>query len=532
MERVARLLGPGTHRRIPSRAWLLAALFLFLAGVAYQQAIVSLLLRLAFGRFVYSTSNAGVLLVLVSLSAATLILAQPARPFSRHGARVPRHFKYLLTAIFSGHLVHAIALSAWSHQLGIARRARTYSWIDGEQTFMTLTHSHLGKTGLTRLTQLLPSSEWLREYDMGSPLSPFMTSFTSFLIVLTSALALGFFLHGLYSLRSTFRRDLWQAAAYLFSGLSCIQLMIDGGPLALRLGPSLVVLLSIVLARPQETWVHTFHRIRFPAGAFLLTQIVVWCVLSGKPMGFALVSLAPQVAGYAFMVGMSSVWVSQTEQSSPSLRPRMSRRRLSVLCATFIVFGAGVARDLSSEIFPLFAARADSDRVFEVDLDTGTIQELTASLKERSAISIYDRAGDPLKPRNIFISRAQDREAETGGLFAVLNAGFPQTGSVLAGGDAFRINGLYPTREDMKGWILDIGRVNPGLPPIGRIGGDVIDRNNRYVWLRVLDASLREAKINKYIVVPIEQGPNSQTSPIRKAGRSEDKRRKGTARSA
>lgn len=535
MERIARVLGADVESSSLStkQSWVFAASLVLLAAIASQDAKVSLALRLAFGRFVYSTSNAGVLLVLLSMTAAISILAWTRQSSSRRLVMRSVYRRNLLGSILLGHAVHATALVAWAQQTGVASRARTYGWAGGEQTFMTLTHSHLGKTGLSRLTHSIGFSDLLQDYDMASPLLPFMTPIISFVIVFAFVFALASLLLGLPALRASNGRDPWRTLAYLFSGLSCIQLIIDGGPLALRLGPSLIVLLTVILARANESWAATAKRLRVPVLAFLFLHSTAWATLSGQSWAFVVVSLTPQIAGYTFMFCMSHLW-NQSRETGGSLNststPSAHRLRyVASAIATFLLFSGGIARDINTEIQPLFTPLASSDRVYEIDLRSGELNDVSEPLLGMSPFAVYNKAGDPLKPRDILISRNTETRSQGPGHFAILNADFPATGLPLEGGQAFSIEDIYPMRLGLRGWILRVDPAHPDLPRIGGSGGTVIDRNNRYVWLRILDASLRKAKISKYVMVPMEKGAEGAMPPIEKTRRSNRKRHKGAA---
>lgn len=75
------------------------------------------------------------------------------------------------------------------------------------------------------------------------------------------------------------------------------------------------------------------------------------------------------------------------------------------------------------------------------------------------------------------------------------------------GGALFQIKSAHASRLALPSWIVEIARAegegSARLPAIGFEAGDVVDRQNRHAWMRVLDAALRRSGVEDYVLLPL-----------------------------
>ena len=514
MERLAELLTP--HVDLQRRCgWLLvASVLLGLMAAAQTWPMVALGLRVLLGRFVYSTSNASVLLALATFLVVALMNARSAAsptPKESRGFRWP-----LITLLAIGHAAHLAALLLWSRDVGLARHRPHLVFSDGEQSFTALTHSHLGKTGLALLAEHVGLATQLADYDLGAPLAEFVPAPLALVIALACATALGLLVANWPSVRDKKPHDPWRSVAYLLSGLACVQLVADGGPLSLRFGPSVAILLSTLVARPGERWCATLRRGAFPFSVLVASHLLVWSLLASRPLSLALASSLPLLAAYALLVLGSEASRSPAPAAIPSPPSRRTLAHRLALIAALTILASGWLHDWRRNVAPLLRTLDDRIRVVCIDLDRLEIETACPAQSAQTPLAAYARRGNPMKPQDVFLARERGTPPDPGAYFAIGRTQIGGPPGRIGGGGLFEIESILPGRPGLDGWILHARSNDARLPQLQAAeGGDIIDRQNRYVWLRVLDAALRRGGVHAYLLLRFDVPSPSGSTPAR-----------------
>lgn len=497
----------------------------------------ALLVRCAIGHVVYSTSNAAVLLALSTAAIAALSLAlDPDRHEAPTNALLRRAPELLALVLLVGHAAHAAALLHWADAMGEAAVSSQYVWSHGDQSFTSLTHSHLGKSGLARLARAVglasepgaatasgPDSglaSALSAYDVGEPLAALVPAPLAFAMGGTTVLAFVLLLVGLPAMRARAGNEPRRWIAYLAGGLSCAQLVADGGPLSLRFAPS-ALLFVLALSGPSAIergatrldWAQGCAR-RLPLGlAGVAVHVALWCRLCDQDAVAGLAAAAPQWVLYALILGPRALRLDD---------PRRAIPRRAVAIAGAAILALGLARDASHDVVPLLRPLAEGDRVVCVDLARLTPDAHCPKGAGRTPLAIFDERGDPWKPVDVFIVRGRGESAnaehDPGKPFLLIFEPEAGASGAFQGGSLFRIASVHASRLALPSWIVAITRIEgddgqrgldlPLLPAIGLEGDDVVDRQNRHVWMRVLDAALRQSGVEEYVVLPLSDPPH------------------------
>lgn len=501
-------------------AFAAAASLAALGFAALQSPTTALGIRWLIGRVVYSTSNAAVLLALATASVASLLIALEPEPRTRK----PRGFPFrstrlsvpalLVGALVLGHLAHGLALALWAHSMGEASTSSQYVWSDGVQSFTSLTHSHLGKSGLAALAERSGWTSGLGAYDVGEPLARFVPAPLAWMLGLTTIASFVLLVAGLPEMRRIARGEPRRWIAYLVGGLSCAQLVADGGPLSLRFGPSMVLLLLSLPGQAPAgegradssaavgSWAEVCAR-RLPFGLVAIgLHLALWCLSCGQDASAGMIAAAPQWALYGWILGPRALRMDGIG--------RIVLRR-SLAGASFGVVALGLTRDAAHDVLPLLRPLTREDRVVCVDLASLEIDSDCVAPLGRTPLEVYAERGDPLKPADVFIERASGKSdlPDPGKPFLLIFE--PEVDSQMGfhGGGLFRIAGAHASRLALPSWIVEIARVEElgptRLPAIGGEAADIVERQNRHVWMRVLDAALQRSGVDDYVLLPLSR---------------------------
>lgn len=485
----------------------------------------SLLLRVVVGRIVYSTSNAAVLLGLgvFALSAIHLAIRSVyAVSCSGPYARTP----WLVVGfLMAGHALHLVALCIWAANPDTVTLSPQFVWSGGDQSYTSLGHSHLGKPGFAALADLVGFEASGRGYDAGGPLARFVPELLSASIAIACAVSILLIAVAAPALHAGANHETRRVVAFVVGGVSCAQLVADGGPFAFRLGPS-ALLLAWSLRSPDRAarsipgpvilrghGARGFRLRRIGGGIWLAFHLVLACVAADRSIISGLLVVAPQLGLYSLIVG-SALWIPRDRSAPRDLPtgpaanlPDASRRfaRLALGSCAGLVLAVGIAHDVETDVVPLLAPLSSDARVTCIALSDLSRDPTCRSAEGRSPLSLYSDRGHAFKPADVLIRRESTEAAESTKAYLVAVETDVDTRISLAESELFRVEALYETNLPQAAWILEIDVEDPTLPSVASDPTDVIAYENRQVWMRILDAYLRRSGIDRYVLVPLER---------------------------
>lgn len=444
---------------------------LVLVAVVMTSDTAAIVIKWALDPLAHSTSNAGSVLLLLSVAAGCAVSVRA------HVTRCPdviyrRATLALVGVIASGHALAIGGQFALTRGFALPPTLPAYYWHGADNTYSFLLHTHVGKLALQAVASL--PGIGAQAYDVGGGLAgivPGALGVALLLCLLTSS-ALALWLLPQLRLRTAARPTLcW---LYGLAAFNCIKTIADGGPLTYRFLPALLALLFVTGLLRGQRW-------RGAAIVGGLLSVACWAAVSADDAWRAI------GAGLMFVALLLPLAFSGTGART---------RLLLGIC----LGGVALAYALQWRGGPgvLLQPLPAGTELIVVDLETLQLREMAAA--GLSAVEAYRAHGDhPLKPRRVFIRLPG---AATGAALPVLLLAQEIAPPHRHLRSPLRVDAVRAVHAVPGGALLNIAN-DARLPAPLADAASALTQNNYYCFLHLLAASLRAQGLREFVLAPV-----------------------------
>lgn len=457
---------------------------LFLLCQSQQAALV---IHFLLGKFLYSTSNGAILLVLVLYVAAALIAVLcPGRKSEKKN-----HYLWFLPAVLLiGNLVNIWSFWVYQRQLELPIRTHIYHWLDSQNSFCYLLHNHTGKTALAFLVRIFGLQDRMTAFDTGQVFNVHVAVFVPWLLAGLLILAIVLFFIFLPQILRRYQHNIAVFLLYFFSFSGCLKSMVDGGPLTYRFFPSLIVFMSIIAANDAEDLVKIW---KWRWGSIFigvtLPLILLWQYISPERGLSALAPFLFLCASFLLLLLL--------------VKPKKKRATAwaIALLASYLLLSVGVEYLLFDATF--FQKIDQKYQVTKVDFSTFTAKDVSTECQGLTVYQVYQRYGnDPLKPKDLFIWKVGDSGLKAMSLF-VKPLEYLGNGGRMPAQDLLSFQSTV-TVESMAGTIHFEILATDKMPPIfSNTYATLFSRNNHYCYLHLLGNLFTASGLKEFILIPL-----------------------------
>lgn len=473
----------------PRRAFLILAAVVAGAGLAYGLGgTARFVLHFLLCQVNHGTSAGKMIFLLTFLFVGFLVLAASGEP-----AGLSRGRRGRLAVLAGSLLIGAVAsmgsciLYARAHGLG--SDAVSFHWREGINSVNSFAHVHTSKAVVANLAEALGAKGFHERFDTGWA---YASAVPYWLAALSGAALVAAVVAGLAAAppvvgRYPRRQRPAVACVYLLAAAAASKCILDGGPLAYDgLVASATLWMLAGNADLRGFW----------------TRRALWLM----PLALAVLWLA------ALRLWVPSVWATQAQRAgyraalyglilAPALAatgPGRSRRVAGAAAAILaVVAGAGLAESARASFWPFFqpaparAARYVDGRVNWASLPAGNLLEACLAVGQ-----------DPFRSRNVSLAAAKARSAS--GFYAELIP-LGGRGEVAFAPDPLVRIAAAEASEDGRRIRLKVVFDPLAGPAVAEAGPGGLNQplaNERFVGYRLLDAYLRRAGLDEYILLP------------------------------
>jgi hypothetical protein len=521
---------------MPSGAalWLVVAVCIAGAVGIRQSDTLRVIARWGIDPLFHGTSDGGALFLLGGCAAIAVVLAVHKRMEPRWAGVAwldrPDLGLALLGSVCFGLGLGLLMFFEYVEALDLPWQMTACHWAADANTCNTLLHSHVGKTALSTLAHAASGSAGQGEYDTGGVLLAHVPAGERWALAALFVLAC---LLTLAAAPSVARRYAWHPVAlalYGFAALNCLQAMVDGGALTCRLPPSLLMLALLTAARDREHLCVLTRRYALPAAAGLALYTGGWYALSGETMAGAL-------GGFITLLVLNGLgllcWAFRAQA-------RRGVRLFAVATGAGYLL-LGYVQEGVSGIGLLLRALPAGAQVVVIDHRELVARDASAVVAGQTPLAIYRRFGDdPLKPGRVLIVRHPDRQraaqagpAAQGRELAIAVRVIDGKGAAARGargaspGDdataeardgpqgrggpvspapmssLYLLLGATRTAERVNTAVFVFRTASPDIPPFFAALPSELSRNNYYVHLHLVAATLRSQGLEEFVLMPL-----------------------------
>lgn len=453
-----------------------------------QNQAAALVIHFLTGKFLYSTSNGAALffLSLFMLSAGVIACANKRQITSKS----PILSWILVCSLLAGTTINLISFYLYKSNVGLHSTSRFYHWLDGQNSFSFLLHNHTGKTALAFLANLFSLDENLHRFDMGQVFLLHVPTPVTVIVVVFLVLSLLLFLLCLPNLLSRYNYHYGVFLLIFLSFSSCLKSMVDGGFLTYRFLPSLLVLISLVMAKDCHSLLKLWRG--FWGLVFFLATvplIILWQSLAPEQGSSALAPFFFLLATYLTLLLF--------------LVPVNWKRNLAISSLVFYLFCSSTFEYLLFDGMLLNPVTA-SQQIIKVDYDHFSLENITAKYQGTEIYKVYlAEANDPLKPKNIFIWNPDEAGIHR---MSFIMKGLQYSGETgtLPRQNLLTFSRLQQLSSDPQ-TLQTTMTAKAGMPPIfSSRYATLLSRNNHYCYLHLLGNLLTASGIREFILIPLE----------------------------
>ncbi len=482
--------------------WAVVALCIAVAVAMRQSDVVRIGVKWIVDPLFHSTSDGGALFLLGGVAAMMATLAVFRRSTAAWLDRPDAGHVLLATLVFA-HGIGLLALFGYQERLELPWQLNGYHWTGSGNTYNTLLHSHLGKTGLSTLLQsfsaatgLLPFGGAVSAYDTGEPLLaqvPAMERWTIGLLFIAGLVA------ALAAVPGIARRHGWHPLAialFAFAALNCLKTVIDGGALTYRLPPSLLVLALMACARDTPHLRSLVRRHGLPAIAALVAYACTWAAVSREGWGGAI----PGFVALVVLYGLALLCWAFRDQARAGVR-------IAAIAVGLGALAPGYLGDALSGTGMLLRPLPAQARIVVVDAEGRVARDASEALRGATPLAVYRRFGDdPLKPRRVLIDAdpgtapAERPGREFAFALRFING---QPAAAAAPGGLYSLLAAARVPDRTNTAVFLFRTASPLIPPFFTATSTVLGRNNYYVHLHLVSAALRAQGLDEFVLMPL-----------------------------
>lgn len=489
-----------------------AALCVAVAVAMRLSDVVGICVKWILDPLFHSTSDGGALFLLAGTAAMMCSLAA-ARCWKAAWLDRPDAGHVLLGTLVFAHGIGLLALFGYQERLELPWQLDACHWSGDGNTCNALLHSDLGKAGLSTLLQSFTAATGLAliggpgsAYGTGDVLLahvPAMERWTIGLLFVSGLAA------ALAAAPGIARRHDWHPAAialFAFAALNCLKTVVDGGALADRLPPSLLMLALMACARDTTHLRTLVRRHGLPAAGLLAAFAWAWTAVARDGWSVAIPGFVTLIVLY----GLGLLCWAFREQARAGVR-------FAALAVGLGYLGQGYLADAISGIGMLLRPLPAQARIVVVDAEGRVARDASEAMRGATPLAVYRRFGDdPMKPRRVLIEAdppASEAAAALGDAAAgrpgrefafalrFIN-GQPAAAAATPGGLYSLLSAVRVTDRTNTAVFL-FRTASPRIPPFFSGASTELGRNNFYVHLHLVTAALRAQGLDEFVLMPL-----------------------------
>lgn len=449
--------------------------------------LAALVIHFLLGKFLYSTSNAAIIFLLVLYVVAALtVFISPVLKVKPACLRL-----WLLPAVLLfGNLINIWSFFVYCKQLDLPIKTHFYHWFDNQNSFCYLLHNHTGKTALSFLVQVFGIQDQMAAFDTGQVFSSHVSEFVPWLLTALLFLALGIFFFCLVQISQRYQHNVFVFLLFFLSFAGCLKSMVDGGPLTYRFFPSLLVIMSLVSAANVEELVKLWRDrwgIVFIVG--IIPLITLWQYLSPERWTSALAPFLFLCFSFLLLFLLS-----------------MSHKRrfvcaAIVLIAMYLLLSIGVEFLFFDAVF--FQKIGPDNQVIKVDFDTFTARDVSTECQGLKVYDAYLQYGnDPFKPDSLFMWNAKDSGVREMCLLVKPLEYVGEHGRIPLQ-DILLFQRAEKVESPSNALLFSVVSAST-LPPIfSSTNATLFSRNNHYCYLHLLGHLFTASGLKEFVLIPL-----------------------------
>lgn len=475
-------------RRLQFIYWGSAALTAACLLALSQNQAAALVIHFLTGKFLYSTSNGAALfflsLFMLSAVVAACVNIRQVTPKS------PVLSWTLVCSLLTGTVVNLISFYLYKNNVGLHSTSRFYHWLDGQNSFSFLLHNHTGKTALAFLANLFSLDENLHRFDMGQVFLLHVPTPVTVTVVVFLVLSLLLFLLCLPNLLARYNYHYGVFLLIFLSFSSCLKSMVDGGFLTYRFLPSLLVLISLVMAKDCRSLLKLWRG--FWGLVFIVATvplIILWQSLAPEQGSSAFAPFLFLLTTYVtlFLLLLSASW----------------KKNLAIATLSLYLFcSSGFEYVLFDGM--LFNKITAGQQIIKVDYNQFSVENITSRYQDTPLYKVYlGEANDPLKPKNIFIWNPDEPGLNS---MSFISKGLQYAGQsgALPEQKLLTFSSTRQLPSDPQA-LQTTMTTAAGMPPIfSSQYATLLSRNNHYCYLHLLGNLWTASGIREFILIPLE----------------------------
>jgi hypothetical protein len=468
--------------------WIAAALCLAVAVAMRLSDVARIGTKWLLDPLFHGTSDGAALFLLGGMAAIMATLAV----FRRAGAAWldrPDAGHVLLAFVMFAHGIGLLALFGYQERLELPWQLDGCHWSATGNTCNALLHSQLGQAGLSTLLQSFQAGT-------GDALLAHVPAMERWAIGLLFA---GGLLATLAAAPGIARRHGWHPLAialFGFAALDCLKTVIDGGALAGRLPPSLLMLGLMACAR-DTAHLRMLVRRHGPAAVVVLAACAVFqAAMESEGSDGAIAGFATLVVLY----GLGLLCWAFREQARAGVR-------MAALVAGFGYLALGFLGDAMSGIGMLLRPLPLQARIVVVDSEGRVARDASEAMRGATPLAVYRRFGDdPLKPRRVLIEAdpaalPADRPGREFAFALRFIDGRPAASTTTDGLYTLLAATRVPDRTNTAVFLFRTA--SPLIPPFFTATSTELGRNNFHVHMNLVAAALRAQGLHQFVLMPL-----------------------------
>ena len=472
---------------------IISALLIFIAYNCIQP--LSVWIHLILSPFIYGISKFKIDFFLLYFSILSILALMPWQLKSRSLI-----FKLKITnflVIFSALIMGFLSFILFIFRFSLPLEKYAYHFKDHFHSINYFAHIHTSKTAIFYLLDLLGLDHFNKICDTGlvfaDHVNPYIIFFLSFFTILSFLLFLALLKPTLEKWNPNKRFFIF--FIYAFAGAHILKCLIDGGIFSYDLLPSLIALHLLCFSHDARSLVNNFRKWR--SIYLLITTLYLGiCAFISLNEAFLQVPI-----GLIFSVCIYTIlFMPLFAHKVLSFRAQV----ILLICLLYISFywsmhGLGGIKTMSSKI-------QKGDIVLNYNYSTPDAPPIITNHSEdmigKKIIDVYLQLGEnPFRNRRVAIIKA-DQEKTTGFIF-ILKILKSKGDIKLESTPLIRIDKITPFKKyGDKAYYMEIS-FNPYLvPPLWSKHISILNQNNKYCVLYVLNHYFLQRGITEYAVIP------------------------------
>jgi hypothetical protein len=448
-----------------------------------SKSTAGLVIQFLLGKLTYSTSNAAALFMLAMCSLGLLISALQFRPGKLSNFAI----SFVPLALIAGYILHGSATAYYLIHLDLPFGPYFFHWRDGANSYTSPFHSHLGKVAIDFSAERLNLRSVSGQYDMGGVFKEVVSD--SFALTLAFCFLFGSIaaLTALPAINLRYAGNRALPILYLVCSTAALKNVLDGGFLA-QPAPVASVVLAFLSKAQSTAHLRALLKKFGLSGALVIVLAVLPLIISSGEG--PLPNLTELLIAVAVMGLVLSLSINHKIDGWAGLAG--------------IYLLAAIIVDANFNLLPLLQPLKPGSKIVQVE---------TASLlpynPENQVSELYRELGDsPVKASRLLIDNNQKPGSRELLYYIKPLVIDGKKGSFIKGPAFASLS--FKQVSGLENWFVLYARISEDLPPARVAGfGDVISRNNAYVYTHAIARMLTNGGFSEFIMMPA-----TSTNPI------------------